>query len=69
MKLMLTAALLASLTAPVSLYAGTDAALTVPGAAQDIDRRSGRCPHRPDQPVIAGQDIMRERSTNTCGGV
>ncbi len=38
-------------------------------ADDDLGRRSGACPFRPDAPVLPGQVVARERSTNGCGGV
>ncbi len=76
MKTLLTALILTTLTGPVlalnlpaTVASGIKATEIVNPSADQIDRRSGRCPHHPEQPMIAGQAVQRERSTNTCGGV
>lgn len=70
MKSLFTALILSSLAAPVlALHlpmAGSDSGITAP-SADEFGRRSGRCPHRPEAPLVPGQDIGREGSG--CGGV
>ncbi len=74
MKTLFTALILTSLAAPV-LALDLPAVARLGVSALDVlspsddafGRRSGRCPHRPEQPLVAGQVVAREGST--CGGV
>lgn len=71
MKSLLSALVLSSLAAPVlalTLPAAGDAVVVAP-SGEEIGRRSGACPNRPEQPLLPGGVVARERSTNTCGGV
>ena len=74
MKTLITALILSTLTGPVL-------ALTLPGSAvsgaavtdmlnpnaDELGRRSGRCPRNPEPVMLPGQVVAREGST--CGGV
>jgi hypothetical protein len=70
MKALFTALILSTLAAPVLALqlpqAASDTGIAAP-SSDEFGRRSGRCPHRPEAPLIAGQNIAR--SGSTCGGV
>ena len=70
MKSLVTALILSTLAAPVlALHlpvAGGDTAIAAP-SSEDFGRRSGRCPHRPEAPLVIGNDFGRDGSG--CGGV
>jgi hypothetical protein len=69
MKALLTALVLSSLAAPVLALASTDGPVVVAPSDEEIGRRSGACPNRPEQPLLPAGAEARERSTNSCGGV
>ena len=66
MKSLVTALILSTLAAPVLALHLPVAGVAAP-SSDEFGRRSGRCPHRPEAPVVPGQDIAREGSA--CGGV
>ncbi len=76
MKTLIAALVLSTLTAPVmaltlpsDAMTGASATDVLAPSGDAFGRRSGACPQRPDQPLLQGGAVARERSTNTCGGV
>lgn len=67
---MLLTLILSTLGAPTLAYYQPNSAADTgisSSTADDFGRRSGRCPHRPEKPLIDVQSVSREGSA--CGGV
>lgn len=70
MKSLFISLMLSAIAVPALAY---DLAITAKatGASSlttdELGRRSGRCPHRPEEPLIDDKSVSREGSV--CGGV
>lgn len=70
MKSLLVTLVLSSVAMPAFAMQPMISAKTmtaVSSSTGDIERRSGRCPHRPEEPLIDTKSVSREGSV--CGGV
>ena len=68
MKSLLIGVMLTSLAAPALAYDLTLSTGATSVSVEEIGRRSGNCPNRPEEPLLDSKSVLRW-DYRSCGGV